>query len=60
MIETCLSLALKHSLRETLQYAAAVNIKGLIQIDLGNPSVAVEYPQESIRLGESLCTDPND
>ncbi|QSZ35172.1 hypothetical protein DSL72_008039 [Monilinia vaccinii-corymbosi] len=59
MIDTCLSLATRHSLRETLQCAAVLNVKGLIEIDLGNPAAAVGYLQEGLRLRQSLYTDPN-
>ncbi|KAJ8065271.1 hypothetical protein OCU04_005970 [Sclerotinia nivalis] len=59
MIDTCLSLASKHSLQETLQCAAVLNVKGLIEVDLGNSSTAVGYLREGLRLKESLCTNPD-
>ncbi|KAF7879508.1 hypothetical protein EAF04_000704 [Stromatinia cepivora] len=59
MIDTCLSLASKHSLQETLQCAAVLNVKGLIEVDLGNSSTAVGYLREGLRLRESLCTNPD-
>lgn len=55
MIDTCLSLAPKHSLK----CAAALNIKGPIEMDLGNSSVAVGLIKEGLRLRELLYTNPD-
>lgn len=59
MIDTCLSITIIHNLQETLQNAAVLNFKRLMEIDLGNTPAAAGYLLERLRLRELLYTDPD-
>ncbi|KAF2734780.1 TPR-like protein, partial [Polyplosphaeria fusca] len=56
LIKTCLLILAKNNLTETISYASAINMLGLVEIDLGLPIQALAHFKQGLELRKKHST----